>query len=340
MYLQGIMNVKALWALEKKGHSPSSSSINTNHSHKKRIKEVLGSHWRLFQGALKRFHSRIWHHIMVMSLAGCCIKSGASEAFTPYQRLRRSRSASSTSSDADLSAAQRHHQAAPPPILLISPSSDPPSVGHLDGIAPHIPLNDSTSALNDAENTVVLKISILGDSETGKTSFMAKYVSVEKSEEYVETIGVASVEKVFRVQNVNIALSIWDLGGHWQCASMLPMVCRDAAAIFIMFDLTRRSTLQSVKEWFLQAREYNKSAIPVIIGTKYDRFVQMPQDIQVAIIRQARFYAQAMGASIFFSSVTHNINIHKIFKVVVAKLFDLPCNIARNLNLGEPIIDY
>ena len=47
-----------------------------------------------------------------------------------------------------------------------------------------------------------------------------------------------------------------------------------------------------------------------------------------------------MEASLFFSSVTHNINVHKIFKVIVAKVFDLPCNISRNLNPGEPIIDF
>lgn len=38
---------------------------------------------------------------------------------------------------------------------------------------------------------------------------------------------------------------------------MLPLVCNDAIAILFMFDLTRKSTLNSVKEWFRQSRGFN-----------------------------------------------------------------------------------
>lgn len=38
---------------------------------------------------------------------------------------------------------------------------------------------------------------------------------------------------------------------------MLPLVCNDAIAILFMFDLTRKSTLNSIKEWFRQSRGFN-----------------------------------------------------------------------------------
>ncbi|XP_057455488.1 uncharacterized protein LOC130746749 [Lotus japonicus] len=55
---------------------------------------------------------------------------------------------------------------------------------------------------------------------------------------------------------------------------------------------------------------------------------------------QARAYARAMKAALFFSSATHNINVNKIFKFIMAKLFNLPWTVERNLTLGEPIIDF
>ena len=55
---------------------------------------------------------------------------------------------------------------------------------------------------------------------------------------------------------------------------------------------------------------------------------------------QARAYARAMKATLFFSSATHNINVNKIFKFIMAKLFNLPWTIERNLKVGEPIIDF
>lgn len=43
--------------------------------------------------------------------------------------------------------------------------------------------------------------------------------------------------------------------------SMLPLVSNDAVAILFMFDLTRKSTLNSVKEWYRQARGFNKVSL-------------------------------------------------------------------------------
>lgn len=39
---------------------------------------------------------------------------------------------------------------------------------------------------------------------------------------------------------------------------MLPLVCNDAVAILFMFDLSRKATLTSVKEWYRQVRSINK----------------------------------------------------------------------------------
>lgn len=47
---------------------------------------------------------------------------------------------------------------------------------------------------------------------------------------------------------------------------MLPLVCNDAVAILFMFDLSRKSTLNSIKEWYRQARGFNKTAIPFLVS--------------------------------------------------------------------------
>jgi GTP-binding protein of the ras superfamily involved in termination of M-phase len=51
--------------------------------------------------------------------------------------------------------------------------------------------------------------------------------------------------------------------------NMLPLVCNEAAAILFMFDLTRLNTLNSVKEWYRQARAFNKvrTSSPSYLGS-------------------------------------------------------------------------
>ncbi|TYI46356.1 hypothetical protein E1A91_D13G101800v1 [Gossypium mustelinum] len=102
-----------------------------------------------------------------------------------------------------------------------------------------------------------------------------------------------------------------------------------------MFDLT-----SSVISWYQEARKWNQTAILIMIGTKFDDFIQLPIDLQWTIASQARAYAKALNATVFFSSATYNINVNKIFKFITAKLFDLPWTVERNLNIGEPIIDF
>ena len=70
------------------------------------------------------------------------------------------------------------------------------------------------------------------------------------------------MEKTISVRRTTITFSIWDLGGQREFVNMLPLVCNDAVAILFMFDLSRKSTLNSVKEWYLQARGFNKVRPP------------------------------------------------------------------------------
>jgi hypothetical protein len=66
------------------------------------------------------------------------------------------------------------------------------------------------------------------------------------------------MEKTISIRNTEITFSIWDLGGQREFVNMLPLVCNDAVAILFMFDLSRKSTLNSIKEWYRQARGFNK----------------------------------------------------------------------------------
>ena len=99
-------------------------------------------------------------------------------------------------------------------------------------------------------------------------------------------LGVNFMEKTISIRNTEITFSIWDLGGQREFVNMLPLVCNDAVAILFMFDLTRKSTLNSIKEWYRQGRGFNKTAIPFLIGTKYDHFVNFPREDQEEISLQ------------------------------------------------------
>ncbi|CAL5419485.1 unnamed protein product [Camellia sinensis] len=158
----------------------------------------------------------------------------------------------------------------------------------------------------DSSDLVALKISLLGYSQIGKTSFLTKYVGGERQEEGFEISDsrLNQMDKTLSVGGARIAYRIYIVG------------------------------------WYQELRKWNQTAIPVLVGTKFDDFVQLPTDVQWTIASQARAYARTLNATLFFSSATYNINVNKIFKFITAKLFNLPWAPERNLTIGEPIINF
>nr|GMD35186.1 septum-promoting GTP-binding protein 1-like [Ipomoea batatas]GME18734.1 septum-promoting GTP-binding protein 1-like [Ipomoea batatas] len=195
---------------------------------------------------------------------------------------------------------------------------------------------DAVECSFDGSDLVALKISLLGDNQIGKTSFLGK----EKGKAGISRNGLNQMDKTINVKGAQISYNIWEVEGYGATHYHIRAACKDSVAMLFMFDLTSRCTLNSVLGWFQQARKWNQTAIPVMIGTKFDDFVELPLDLQWTIASEARAYAKALNATLFFSSATYNINVNKIFKFVTAKLFNLPWTVERNLTVGEPMIDY
>lgn len=94
--------------------------------------------------------------------------------------------------------------------------------------------------------------------------------------------------------------------------------------------------------WAIEADSEHdmQTAIPFLIGTKFDTFATFPRDEQEEITKQAKRFAKAMHASLIFCSTSASINVQKIFKIVLAKAFDLKCVIPEIEGVGEPVLLY
>ncbi|KAJ3437453.1 protein tem1 [Anaeramoeba flamelloides] len=199
--------------------------------------------------------------------------------------------------------------------------------------------NRSSKRNKSKKNSVLLKVGMVGDAQIGKTSLMVKYVENNFDEDYIQTLGVNFMEKSISIKQTEITFSVWDLGGQKEFVNMLPLVCNEAVVLLFMFDLSRKSTLVSVKSWFRQVRGLNKNAIPFLVGTKYDIFAGFSPDEQEEITKTARRYAKAMKAPLIFCSAKVPINVRKLFKIILSRVFDLRCKIPKITQVGDPIME-
>ena len=168
---------------------------------------------------------------------------------------------------------------------------------------------------------------------------MVRYVEGRFDEDYIMTLGVNFMEKTVTLRNTEVVFSIWDLGGSREFTTMLPLVCNDAVAVFFMFDLTRKATLANVKAWYKQVRGLNRSAHAFLVGTKYDLYAsQLDESARREVDRQARKYARAMKAPLVYVSASQSINVQKLFKIVLSKVFDLRLTMTQIDGEDQPLL--
>jgi len=187
---------------------------------------------------------------------------------------------------------------------------------------------------------IPIKVGMVGDTETGKTSLMVKYCENKFDEDYIMTIGVSYKEKVIPLGENKIILNVWDLGGQGDNVHMLPLVANDADALLFMFDLNRKQTLIGVKEWYKQARQFNANAPVFLVGTKFDLFAQTDQENLQTMTKLAKKFAKAMKAPLIFVSSKAAINVNKLFKVILGRLLETDVGVEELTAVGEPILMY
>lgn len=94
------------------------------------------------------------------------------------------------------------------------------------------------------------KVLVIGDLGTGKTSIIKRYVHQFFSQHYRATIGVDFALKVINWDdNTIIRLQLWDIAGQERYGNMTRVYYKEAVGAFIVFDVTRVQTFESVANW-------------------------------------------------------------------------------------------
>jgi Ras-related protein Rab-32 len=102
------------------------------------------------------------------------------------------------------------------------------------------------------ENNINLlyKLLVVGDVGTGKTSIIRRYVNGLFNTHYKSTIGVDFALKVlYYDENTIVRLQIWDIAGQERFGQMTRVYYKGAIGAIIVFDVTRETTLDSIKYW-------------------------------------------------------------------------------------------
>ncbi|XP_046277371.1 ras-related protein Rab-31 isoform X3 [Marmota monax] len=92
--------------------------------------------------------------------------------------------------------------------------------------------------------------------------------------------------------------------------SLAPMYYRGSAAAVIVYDITKQDSFHTLKKWVKELKEHGPERIVVAIaGNKCDL-----SDIREVPLKDAKEYAESIGAIVVETSAKNAINIEELFQ--------------------------
>ena len=127
---------------------------------------------------------------------------------------------------------------------------------------------------SDYNTDFLLKIALIGDASTGKTSLSRCFINgpLKNEVNYQITVGLDFFTKIIECGNYLIKLQLWDTAGQERYQSLTSGYLKGVHGCIIVFDVTKRNTFEKIKSWinlFSEFNNYNKNII--IVGNKIDK---------------------------------------------------------------------
>lgn len=161
--------------------------------------------------------------------------------------------------------------------------------------------------------TIQKKICLLGDFAVGKTSLVRRFVEGRFDDRYLSTIGVKVSRRTLRRTYGNLNLLIWDLAGSEEFKETTYL--QGTAGALIVCDLTRRATLETLKNYAASLQQINRGMPLVFIGNKLDLSDQITiKEYELKMI------AEAYGSPYIFTSAKTGTQVEIAFNLLAERL--------------------
>ncbi|CAM4618671.1 unnamed protein product [Leuciscus chuanchicus] len=132
-------------------------------------------------------------------------------------------------------------------------------------------MSDSEEEIQERQ----LKIVLLGDGASGKTSLAIRFAQEAFGKQYKQTIGLDFfLKRITLPGNLNVALQVWDIGGQTIGGKMLDKYIYGAQGVLLVYDITNSQSFENLEDWLNMVRKANEESDtqPAIslIGNKID----------------------------------------------------------------------
>lgn len=168
-----------------------------------------------------------------------------------------------------------------------------------------------------------LKVLLIGASSVGKSSLLLRFTDDEflGPEESAATIGVDYKIKSIVVAGKKYKLSIWDTAGQERFRTLTSSYYRGAHGVIVAYDVTQRSTFDSLSTWFSELETFSSSpdVVKIVVGNKVDK-----EFSRVVSTEEGQAFADSRGCLFVECSAKKGEGVSGAFDELVNKIASTP----------------
>ena len=178
---------------------------------------------------------------------------------------------------------------------------------------------------------MMLKILVIGNSYSGKTSLVNRFVQNKFDPNYKATVACDFSMKILKLDETELRLQLWDLVGQdSRVGGINKLFCRNAVGALVVADISNRESIEATLSWKEQVDTHvalkNGDPIPMIlIVNKYDLVSDLDEEKLEEHMTQAFLdeFAEQNGfvAALRVSAKTAQ-NVVQCFSQLVRRIFE------------------
>ena len=170
-----------------------------------------------------------------------------------------------------------------------------------------------------------IKIIIVGDSGTGKTTFCNRWMKNVFTEEYQVTILSDFSYKIYEYKGKYYKIQFWDIGGQDKNIISLKLFCKNAYGCIILSDINEPQTLNKSLLWKKEIEDntqfINGEKIPIVIVQNKIDLVN--NDFLNNTVQDIINFSQDNGFIQYFrTSCKNDINVNECMDFLLSNIID------------------
>lgn len=164
-------------------------------------------------------------------------------------------------------------------------------------------------------------ILVVGDTMTGKTALVRRYVSGVFKKDADSTIGIEYEGKAIvghpRCQ-ADLRLALWDMAGQRAFRNLIKGYYEKGDGCILVVDLGRRTTFENLGMWLKETKKLMDQLVPfIVVGNKSD----LKDDKRVVSEEEMmRFVGEYSNMQYIEASALNGRNVNKIFETLALEI--------------------